>query len=49
VTALYLVPPDGYDAGQEDETLKTLRDGVEMLVVVSDESYVTAMIAALGG
>jgi cell division GTPase FtsZ len=49
VTALYLVPQDGYDAGEEDETLKTLRGGVEMLVVVSDESYVTAMIAALGG
>ena len=33
----------------EDETLKTLRSGVEMLVVVSDQSYVPVMIAALGG
>jgi cell division GTPase FtsZ len=49
VTALYIVPQDGYDAGGEDATLGTLRAGVEMLVVVSDESYVTAMIAALGG
>ena len=48
VTALYVVPQDAY-AGGEDETLKTLRGGVEMLVVVSDESYVTAMIAALAG
>jgi hypothetical protein len=29
--------------------LKTLRGSVEMLVVVSDESYVPAMVAALGG
>ena len=49
VTALYIVPVDGYGAGGEDETLKTLRGSVEVLVVVSDESYVTAMIAALGG
>jgi hypothetical protein len=28
--------------------LKTLRSGVEMLVVVSDQSYVPAMITALG-
>jgi cell division GTPase FtsZ len=47
VTALYIVPPEAF-AGGEDETLKTLRGGVEMLVVVSDESYVPAMIAALG-
>jgi len=46
VTALYVVP---HDAGSgEDETLRTLRSAVEMLVVVSDESYVPAMIAALG-
>lgn len=49
VTALYIVPPDADGHGEEDETLKTLRIGVEMLVVVSDETYVTAMIAALGG
>ena len=49
VTALYIVPPDADGHGAEDQTLKTLRGGVEMLVVVSDETYVTAMIAALGG
>lgn len=50
VTALYIVP-QGADlrAEAEDETLKMLREGVEMLVIVSDESYVPAMIAALGG
>ena len=47
VTALYVVPPGADGHGEEDETLKTLRGGVEMLVVVSDETYVTAMIAAL--
>ena len=47
VTALYIVPADADGNGEEDETLKTLRSGVEMLVVVSDETYVTAMIAAL--
>jgi len=47
VTALYVVPAQAH-AG-EDETLKTLRADVEMLVVVSDESYVPAMIAELGG
>jgi cell division GTPase FtsZ len=47
VTALYIVPPDGTGA-EEDATLKTLRSGVEMLVVVSDRSYVPAMITALG-
>lgn len=47
VTALYIVPADG-GSGAEDETLRTLRSGVEMLVVVSDRSYVPAMIAALG-
>jgi hypothetical protein len=46
VTGLYIVPPEGI-AG-DDETLRTLRASVEMLVVVSDESYVPAMIAALG-
>ncbi|HXF80464.1 MAG TPA: hypothetical protein VN598_16475 [Usitatibacter sp.] len=47
VTALYLVPPEG-PSGAEDETLRTLRASVEMLVVMSDESYVPAMVAALG-
>ncbi len=47
VTALYIVPADAPAANAEDETLKTLRTAVEMLVVVSDESYVPAMIAAL--
>ena len=47
VTALYIVPPEAAGA-QEDATLKTLRSGVEMLVVVSDQSYVPAMITALG-
>ena len=47
VTALYLVPLDG-TGPEEDATLKTLRSGVEMLVVVSDPSYVPAMITALG-
>jgi len=49
VTALYIVPVDAFAGGGEDETLKTLRGSVEMLVVVSDESYVPAMVAALGG
>lgn len=49
VTALYIVPPQEASSMAEDATLKTLRSGVEMLVVVSDESYVPAMIAALGG
>ena len=48
VTALYLVPP-GHDAvTHDDETLRMLRTGVHMLVVATDESYVAAMIAALG-
>jgi len=46
VTALYVVPPEV--SADEDATLKTLRSAVEMLVVVTDESYVPAMIAALG-
>ena len=46
VTALYLVPPEGV-GDEEDPTLRTLRADVEMLVVVSDESYVPAMISAL--
>ena len=47
VTALYIVPGDSPGSG-EDATLRTLRAAVEMLVVVSDESYVPAMVAALG-
>ena len=50
VTALYIVAQGAdFRAEVEDATLKTLREGVEMLVIVSDESYVPAMIAALGG
>lgn len=49
VTALYVVPAEAALSEVEDNTLKTLRAGVEMLVIVSDESYVAAMIAALGG
>ena len=47
VTALYIVPHEAFGDG-EDATLKTLRGAVEVLVVVTDESYVAAMIAALG-
>ena len=47
MTALYIVPADEPLSDAEDETLKTLRTAVEMLVVVSDESYVPAMIATL--
>ncbi len=47
VTALYVVR-DEPTTGRDDDTLRTLRASVEMLVVVSDESYVPAMIAALG-
>ena len=50
VTAIYIVPQGAdFHAEAEDATLKTLREGVELLVIVSDESYVPAMIAALGG
>jgi hypothetical protein len=48
VTALYIVPPHAAASAAEDETLRTLRAGVEMLVIVSDESYVPAMVQALG-
>jgi len=48
VTALYIVPPEYAARRAEDATLKSLRASVEMLVVVSDSSYVPAMIAALG-
>ena len=48
VTALYIVPADTALSDAEDETLRTLRSAVEMLVIVSDESYVSAMVSALG-
>jgi hypothetical protein len=48
VTALYIIEPEKQLAASEDATLKTLRSSVEMLVIVSDQSYVPAMIAALG-
>jgi len=48
VTALYIVPPEETAGIAEDDTLRTLRSAVEMLVVVSDRSYVPAMITALG-
>lgn len=47
-TALYIVPADEEGRAGDDETLRTLRTAVEMLVMVSDESYVPAMITALG-
>jgi cell division GTPase FtsZ len=46
VTAIYVVPQA--NLGPDDPQLKTLRAGVHMLVVASDESYVAAMLAALG-
>lgn len=49
VTAIYLVPSSEAATGAEDENLKMLRAGVHMLVVATDETYVAAMIAALGG
>lgn len=48
VTGLYIVPGEGAAAYQDDATLRTLRSAVEMLVIVSDEGYVGAMVAALG-
>jgi cell division GTPase FtsZ len=48
VTALYIVAPEALASGGEDESLRTLRQGVDMLVIVSDESYVPAMVSALG-
>jgi hypothetical protein len=49
VTALYIVPPEAALSDADDPTLRTLRAAVEMLVIVSDESYVGAMVAALAG
>lgn len=48
VTALYVLPAESVPGTADDETLKTLRSAAEMLVIVSDESYVPAMIEALG-
>jgi cell division GTPase FtsZ len=48
VTALYIVSGDEPLTDAEDETLRSLRTAAEMLVVVSDESYLAAMISALG-
>ena len=49
VTAIYLVESSAQAAAPaEDETLRVLRTGVHMLVVATDETYVAAMIAALG-
>ena len=48
VTALYIVAAEDEGRPGDDETLKTLRTAVEMLVIVNDESYVPAMITALG-
>ena len=45
VTALYIVPAG---AAGRDPALQTLRAAAHMLVVASDESYVAAMVAALG-
>lgn len=47
VTAIYLAPPGA--GAREDATLSLLRQDVQMLVVASDESYVAAMVSALGG
>jgi cell division GTPase FtsZ len=49
VTALYIVPEVDARHGEEDDNLRTLRAGAHMLVVATDESYVAAMVAALGG
>jgi cell division GTPase FtsZ len=46
VTAIYVVPQAAL--GPDDPQLRTLRAGVHMLVVASDEGYVAAMLAALG-
>ena len=46
MTAIYVVPHAAL--GPDDQQLRTLRADVHMLVVASDESYVAAMLAALG-
>ena len=48
VTAIYLVPSAAGSASEEDDTLRILRSDVHMLVVATDETYVAAMLAALG-
>ena len=47
VTAIYLLPASQAPA-LDDPTLRTLRTGAEMMVIASDETYVAAMVAALG-
>jgi len=50
VTAIYLVPTSAdAAAAQEDDDLRILRSAAHMLVVATDETYVAAMVAALGG
>jgi cell division GTPase FtsZ len=49
VTAIYIVPDGDAGRGEEDDNLRTLRAGAHMLVIATDESYVAAMVAALGG
>lgn len=50
VTAIYLVPSStDATAAEEDDNLRILRSGTHMLVVATDETYVAAMVAALGG
>jgi hypothetical protein len=49
VTAIYIVGDADAGRGEEDDNLRTLRAGVHMLVIAADESYVAAMVAALGG
>ena len=48
VTAIYIVALEDARREEEDDNLRLLRAGVHMLVVASDESYVAAMVAALG-
>lgn len=49
VTAIYIVGEAAAGHGEEDDNLRTLRADVHMLVIAADESYVAAMVAALGG
>lgn len=50
VSAIYLVPTAARAGeGDDDGTLRRLRDGALMVVVATDETYVAAMIEALGG
>lgn len=49
VTAIYITRGGPAGTTGEDERLAMLRAAVHMLVVATDESYVAAMVAALGG